>query len=224
MPYAPVYTPEPTRPSGGPQPGSRILYDAIDDVYFPATVGLGIYNPRDICGNLWPHWRCKGSQHAAGRAGDHGVPLTAAGRTLGTNACLWLTTNSRALGIQECIFYERRWTNQTRVWQRYSGRDDHRTHLHWAQTAVAAATLSRAQVEAVAPSRPPTPISVIAKDDDMAHTLISPTSKQMWLIEPGAMTLIPEVDRDNHKSLPALGTVSATYFQRVDEGHVRYEK
>lgn len=68
---------------------------------------------------------------------------------------------------------------------------------------------------------PPSPSPF--KDDDMAFTLISPTSGVTWLIEPGAMTKVPNADLDNVAKLPALGEVTEDFFKRIDAGHTRFE-
>jgi uncharacterized protein YhfF len=57
----------------------------------------------------------------------------------------------------------------------------------------------------------------------VAFTMISPTSKQLWLVEPGVMTLVPPEDRDNAKCHAAMGEVSEVFFKRIDATHERSE-
>lgn len=148
MAFPVVYTPEPTRPSGTPRQGTKLLYSFILQ-HFSVT-GLGIYNPRDVKGNEWPNWTATGSQHASGRAGDCGVPIVRPGaHPEGHRLAYWLVVNAAALGIQEVIFAGQRWTNQTQAWRHYTGRSDHYDHVHWAQNAEAAGSLTREQIEAV---------------------------------------------------------------------------
>lgn len=187
MGFPVVYTPEPARPSGGPQPGTRNLLgwivspegwdaaDAFDDV---DPTNLGIYNPRDVCGNQWPFWECKGSQHARGAAGDAGFPVVLpGGHAEGHKLANWLVANHRALGIQEVIWAERRWHNKLGViphsqWPKYIGRSKHYDHVHFAQNDAGAKGLTVAMIKAVAPApAPPDPTPpaepVYEEDNDM---------------------------------------------------------
>jgi hypothetical protein len=126
-------------PSGGPTPGARALRDAVHQQYFPNTFGdLGIYNPRDVCGNPWPLWKCAPSQHAYGKAVDFGVrPI---GGPAGDRLAQWLI-DLAPLGVAEVIWNRRRWTPST-GWRPYTGRSDHRDHVHVALTDRAAQTLT----------------------------------------------------------------------------------
>lgn len=168
MTYPATYTPAPSRPASGPQPGTLSLqrwildlWDAADAVDDQDPTNLGICNPRDVCGNLWPNWDCSGSQHARGAAGDDGFPVDRqrwpSGHPEGTKLARWLVANHRALGIQEVIWAGKRWTNQTLEWRPYTGRSDHFDHVHWAQNSAGAAGLTVAQIEAVAPKPTPAP-------------------------------------------------------------------
>lgn len=174
MAYRAAYTPEPMKPSGGPQAGTLTLqrwiidsFDAADNVDDQDPVNLGIYNPRDVCGNIWPHWECSGSQHARGAAGDVGFPVTEEGHPEGYKLAGWLVTEHLNLGIQEVIWARRRWSNVTLTWKPYTGRSPHLDHVHWAQSAVAAALLTTREIEAAAtrltpespPSLPPPPLT-----------------------------------------------------------------
>lgn len=178
MTFAVVYTAEPTRPSGGPQPGAIVLmnwtlakWDAADGIDDVDPGNDGIYNPRDICGYLWPDWHCTGSQHAAGRAGDVRFPVVRpGGHPEGWKYARWLVANHAVLGIQEVIWAGQRWTNKTFTWKSYSGRSDHFDHVHWCLNAAAADDLTVAIIESVAPNSAPTPDpqpTPEPEDDDM---------------------------------------------------------
>lgn len=161
MAYPATYTPEPKKPSGGPRKGTRRLYDFCigtfdvavhppDDIH-----GLGIYNPRDVCGNPWPNWSCTGSQHARGAAGDCGVPVVRPqGHAEGHRLATWLVRHHAALGVQEVIWAGRRWHNGLGViphadWPKYGGKSDHFDHVHWAQNDAAADGLTDDEIRAV---------------------------------------------------------------------------
>lgn len=105
-------------------------------------------------------------------------------------------------------------------WYPYTGLNDHSHHLHVSCWNTSAARDDRGPWW---PQAEPKPTPLPQEDDDMAFTLISPTSGQTWLIEPGAMTLVPADDHDNVAKLPALGKVSARLFERIDASHKRYE-
>lgn len=155
--YAATYTREPSQPSGGPLPGTVRLQRALTQHFHGSD--LGIYNPRDVCGNPWPGWKCAGSQHARGAAGDVGYPiLRPDGHPDGTALARFLTTNHRQLGVQEVIWAGRRWTNQTLGWRNYDGRSDHYDHVHYTLTADAAVRLTTAQIETCL--TPPEPVNV----------------------------------------------------------------
>lgn len=177
-PFAGTYTAEPRRPSGGPQPGAVALLDWLCDEspWADEFTSLGIYSPRDICGNFWPDWRCTGSQHARGAAGDAGCRVVRPGGLVeGWEAANWLVRNAAILGVQEVIFAGQRWDNQTRRWKVYTGRSDHYDHVHFALNASGARYLTRARILSVAPGAPapaPTPIPPLEDDVffyDMDH-------------------------------------------------------
>lgn len=165
--FATTYTTEPSRPSGGPQPGAIALmdwtltnWDKADGFDNTDPVNYGIYAPRDICGNYWPRWKCTGSQHARGAAGDVGYPKDRrkwpSGHPEGTKYAAWLTRNYAILGVQEVIWAGRRWDNQRRVWRSYSGASDHFDHVHWSLNASGARYLTAGRINSVAP-KPPAP-------------------------------------------------------------------
>lgn len=145
--YAATYTREPSQPSGGPLPGTVRLQRRLVDEF--QGQDLGIYNPRDVCGNLWPKWKCVGSQHARGAAGDVGFPiLRPNGHPTGHRLANHLVANHRQLGVQEVIWAGRRWSNQTSAWSSYDGRSDHFDHVHYALTSDASVNLTDAEIDA----------------------------------------------------------------------------
>lgn len=127
MGYPTTYVKAATPPSSGPTPGARALLAAGLTVE-PFAFNLGIYNPRDVCGNPWPDFQCAPSQHATGLAVDFGIPpdyRPAAGRHL---AAL-LVLHAAELGVTEVIWERRRWTAAA-GWQPYTGRSPHLDHVH----------------------------------------------------------------------------------------------
>ena len=112
---------------------------------FPAARNLGIYNPRDVCGNPWPRIRCALSTHAEGRAGDDGFPTVRPnGHPDGTRLAELLVGQADPLGVQEVIWAGKIWTALRPSWHAYKGRSDHFDHVHWTITRNAAATLTEA--------------------------------------------------------------------------------
>lgn len=175
-PFPTNYVPEPTRPASGPTPGALALmawtlgnWDAADARDDADPFNLGIFNPRDVCGNPWPHWSCVGSQHARGAAGDVGYPnVGPAGHPEGWKYARWLVANAATLGIQEVIYAGQRWTNQTRRWEPYHGRDDHTGHVHWALNGSGARYLTSARIASVAPFPAPViPPALVLGDDEL---------------------------------------------------------
>lgn len=168
MSFPVVYTPEPTRPGGRAQPGTVALLSFLIGTFDLAVMGdeihsLGIYNPRDIAGNPWPHWTKIGSQHARGAAGDAGVPtVRPKGHPEGHRVAAWLVLWHAQLGVQEVIWAGRRWHNRLGVipweqWPHYEGRSDHFDHVHFAQTAQAATELTLDMILAVWEQHPAPP-------------------------------------------------------------------
>jgi hypothetical protein len=155
--YPTTYVRAASPPSGGPTPGAKALMAGIL-AHFPAT-NLGIYNPRDVCGNPWPNFKCSPSQHATGRACDFGIPV-ASRPTLGDRIAQHLVTHCTALGITEVIWHRRRWT-KTGGWVAYSGRSPHLDHVHTTLHPDAAARLSSAEVDATFTPTPTPPPNVL---------------------------------------------------------------
>lgn len=151
MKYQPVTAAE-LRNITGPQPGVQAFANAVMAKLGPTRglVNLGIYNRRTVRGVTAAISPRTASLHAVGRAWDAGVPTGDAGRHLGNE--LWLrainASQKGLVGVQEVIWNRQRWTPDKGV-RRYSGKDDHTTHLHisfsidWAQNNSPQADLRR---------------------------------------------------------------------------------
>lgn len=157
MPYRYAYDPVGPRPALGPQRGAvtllRFLVGAFDDADLVDDVAsLGVYNPRDVCGNQWPDWRCAGSLHAEGRAGDAKVPVDRRrwpdGHPEGHRIAGFLVDAADLLGVQEVIWARRRWDSRRRTWVAYRGRSDHLDHVHFGLCRAAALRLTTTDVHA----------------------------------------------------------------------------
>lgn len=83
------------------------------------ATNLGIYNRRSVRGGSG--W----SLHAVGRAADIGIP----NKTLGDEIWLRLIRAATKIGAAEIIWWGQRWTAETGV-RRYTGDDNHHTHIH----------------------------------------------------------------------------------------------
>lgn len=199
--YPVVYTPEPKKPSGGPMPGTVALLRFAVGEFDVAVDGdeitsWGIYNPRDVCGNEWDTskpqngWACTGSQHARGAAGDAKVPVVPGGHREGWRLALWLVEHHVALGVQEVIFAERRWTNQTQEWRKYSGRSRHYDHVHFAQNDAGARGLTDDQIRAVWDRHPaPEPSKPVLYQEEDPMFIITPADG-IVLLHAGKLTYI----------------------------------
>lgn len=239
MNFPVVYTPEPSAPAGGPQRGTKILqtwivgsWDGCDGVDDQDPTNLGIYNPRDVCGNPWPRWKCKGSQHARGAAGDDGFPVVLpGGHPEGHKLAAWLVEHHVALGIQEVIWAKRRWKNSMGViphgqWPEYHGRSEHLDHVHWAQNDPGAKGLTLEMIKAVMPMPAPTPEPPAApapKEEDML--LIREKGKpEVYLVTGGLMIHVrdtPDLDAIVAASddLAGVATLSTPTFNHFKISH-----
>lgn len=145
----PTYDPARGECSGGPMPGTKALRSECMRL-FPEVVDLGIYNCRVIAGTTIL------SVHGKGRAWDGGI--AAGRRALGDALAAALVAAAPALGLQEIIWWERRWTSTTGEWRPYTGKSKHRDHVHAAQNAVAGAELTpQAARAALTAALSPTP-------------------------------------------------------------------
>ena len=170
MTYPTAYLPAGTPPSGGPRPGTTARFKVIDRLWPPVTF-LGIYNPRDVCGNPWPGFKCSPSQHATGRAVDIGIPLAlplAARLKLGDAIAAALVDHAADLGVSEVIWWRRRWTSAT-GWRAYSGRSPHEDHIHVTLHPTAADRLTELEATgALTPNAgPPPPKPTPPKESEM---------------------------------------------------------
>lgn len=138
------YDPVGRRPSGRVEPGTRALQQAILERFSPPATNLGIYNPRDVRGNVWPNVTTTLSIHAEGRAGDVGFPTRGHpdGHPRGHELARLLVERAVPLGVQEVIWARRRWAADDGRWDRYSGRSAHLDHVHWSQHRAAARSLT----------------------------------------------------------------------------------
>lgn len=118
-----------TTPSGGPQPGTVALRDAILH-RFPKAHDSGLYVPRKVNGSSTM------SVHAEGRAWDAGVPVSS---QLGYDIANFLVANAPLYGIQLLIWDAHIWTTPRRTegwrpFQAANGKTDvtslHRDHVH----------------------------------------------------------------------------------------------
>lgn len=196
-----VYDPAPRRPSGGIRPGAKVLQRAILGRY-PDAYDLGIYNPRDVCGNPWPGWRCSGSMHADGRAGDDGFPTRGHpdGHPAGHALAAELVRLAEALGIQEVIWARRIWTAKVPRWRPYSGRSSHLDHVHWTITLAAAAALTAEKVARIFAGSiitPPDPLPPPEEDempeapDDVIDRYRWPTGEEVAVQRDGGVLCFP---------------------------------
>lgn len=244
MAFPVTYTPEPSRPSGGAQPGTKTLlgwivsptgWDAADAFDDQDPTNLGIYNPRDVCGNQWPNWKCKGSQHARGAAGDAGFPIVTGGHPEGHKLATWLVAYHAELGVQEVIWAERRWHNGLgwlpfAKWPKYTGRSKHLDHVHFAQNDAGAKGLTLEMILAVAPKPPgptPTPEPAPTMEDDRMFLARCKGTAEVWLIEPGRMSHV-ESGADQVQIARALGLpddeaeISLGTWEHVINGRKQY--
>lgn len=119
-------TPVTGPPSGGARKGALALMTYVVNRW--GVLNSGIYNPRDVCGNPWPHTSCRLSAHLEGRACDFGIrPF---GDPKGTQIAAWLIENRYILGVEEIIWDRRMWRANSPWWVPYRGRSDHRDHVH----------------------------------------------------------------------------------------------
>lgn len=167
MSYTCEYVDPTGPPSGGPRPGTVALGEAVLFLY-PGVTNVGIYNPRDVCGNPWPHYRCGPSVHSKGAAIDFGVPNRARGDLLAHD----LIGHHPDLGIAEVIWWERRWTKQL-GWRPYHGRSPHKDHVHASQSADAAARLTRGEaLMALRGASPDKPVAVAPRWDPPLRPIV----------------------------------------------------
>lgn len=168
MTYPTNYVQARTPPSGGPTPGARALLGA-GLIAAPGVTNLGIYNPRDVCGNVWPHFKCAASQHATGLAVDFGIPVSRR-PSLGDRLAGLLVAASPSLGVTEVIWWRRRWT-ALGGWKPYSGRSSHEDHVHVTLHPEAGRNLTEAEARAALTTPPPPPEKVTPMFDP-PHVLV----------------------------------------------------
>jgi hypothetical protein len=177
--FAPIYTPEPTRCSGGPTPGALNLQDWICNrsPWRAAVTNLGIYNCRTIAGSR------RLSSHASGRAGDSGVRIIPGGHPAGHELARWLVANAAVLGVQEVIWNRQRWDNQTRRWRPYTGVSPHLDHVHWALNTHGGRHLTEVRILSVAPRPAPPEPAPEPEEDDVQFIVKGDNSGEWWITD-----------------------------------------
>lgn len=113
-----------TKCSGHQQPGTAELARAV--MVTRSSIGTdGVYN----CRPIRVHGSTTLSFHAEGRAWDAHIYHRADGDWLAN----FFLTHHADLGVQEIIWWGRRWDVQSNMWRAYRGDDDHHTHVHVSQ-------------------------------------------------------------------------------------------
>lgn len=173
-PFAPTYTPEPTRCSStGARSGTIVLqaWACEESPWAPDLWDVGIFACRDVFGGWCP--RCNYahlSAHASGRSGDSGHNIIDNhSHPSGLAYAAWLVANAAVLGIQEVISNRRRWDNQSKAWKTYSGVSPHIDHVHWTLNESGARYLTLDRILSVAPQEDP----LMALTDAEAHELLN---------------------------------------------------
>ena len=157
MTYPTAYIAAASPPSGGPRQGSRNLMAAVLAAH-PGATNLGIYNPRDVCGNTWPNFKCAPSQHATGRACDFGIPPSRR-PSLGEAIAQALVAHAPELGISEVIWNRRRWI-ALYGWRTYTGRSPHLDHVHVTLHPEAADRLTATEAKRALMAKPVAAVSL----------------------------------------------------------------
>lgn len=129
-----------TTPSGGPQPGTQALMDALLAAY-TGSASMGIYANRNVRGGS------SLSLHAEGRAGDF-APVN---KAQGDQVAEFIRVHYRELGIQELIWWHRIFTAERadEGWRNYTGVNPHEDHVHFGQVPGAASGLTAAQASII---------------------------------------------------------------------------
>lgn len=138
--------------SGHSQPGTVNLRDAMQERW--GHNSLGIYVCRDVNGGSGL------SEHGEGRGYDDQCTV----KEEGDEICAVLIAGACDLGIEQIIWWRRRWTKAL-GWQPYNGKDAHKTHIHIGQNWSGALYLSIDAARAVI--KAPEPVPINPEDDDM---------------------------------------------------------
>jgi hypothetical protein len=169
---------------GGPQPGTLLLYEYLQEV-FPTLRGWGVYNCRNVRGGTVK------SAHAEGRAGDEGtVYVTPDGEA----AAMWLVQNAAALGVQVVIWNRRIWSAEKPYWRTYTGTSPHTDHVHFENNWDGAKHLTRDIIDSLSgelsvadidtvgvwlqDSRRYTDLSIEASEQQLREVIRKQTKKQ----------------------------------------------
>ncbi|HEU4320616.1 MAG TPA: LysM peptidoglycan-binding domain-containing protein [Acidimicrobiia bacterium] len=152
-------------------PGTRALQVYLLD-RFSYTRSMGVLSCRNVANTDKP------SKHIKGWAFDCGVPTTSAGearRELGMPIVELLGPNAKRLGIDELIYDRVKWRANTPSGAPYGGKHPHKDHVHIGLTALAAAQLNGATLDAVLGGRA-----------ESVHTgLVTVTSAGTYVVQKG---------------------------------------
>lgn len=150
--------------SGGSQPGTLALREFIKKTWPQVNVGY----PFGIYANRPP------SEHAEGRALDIGLNANnAEHRRIAREIWDWLIKNADHLGIQSVIWNRRVWGFGRWSERDYNGKSPHTDHVHTGQNKAKARSLTRAQIEAVAPEQEDDLTPEQAKQLDYIYKVLS---------------------------------------------------
>lgn len=128
--YTPVTRAEYSAHRGQARPGMVALYNTIIFCMGGAMAGMGIVSDRRQRGGL------SLSLHSVGRAGDEGPRVVMVGARAGRSArqngdelFVRLIAAAPAIGLDEVIWYGKRWTPEKGV-RNYYGVNRHKDHVH----------------------------------------------------------------------------------------------
>lgn len=122
---------------GQVRPGTKALHDTVLFMFAGSLRSGGIVSDRRVRGGTAI------STHAVGRGVDWmtqagtGPRLGRTPREVGDELAFRLVLAAEWIGVQEVIWYRRRWTKKT-GWRRYYGINQHLDHVHASQTPTAA--------------------------------------------------------------------------------------
>lgn len=122
---------------GEVRPGTKALHDTMLFMFAGSLRSGGIVAVRPVRGgSAW-------STHSVGRAADWmvqagtGPRMGRTPREIGDELAFRLVLAADWIGVQEVIWYRRRWTKE-KGWRRYYGINQHLDHVHASQTQRAA--------------------------------------------------------------------------------------
>lgn len=122
---------------GQVRPGTKALHDTVLFMFAGSLTSGGIVADRNVRGGSAK------SLHSVGRAADWmvragtGPRMGRTPREIGDELAFRLVLAAEWIGVQEVIWYRRRWTPD-KGWRRYFGINPHTDHVHASQTQKAA--------------------------------------------------------------------------------------